>query len=144
METQSCALWRHCNERLFCNPFFYLTDWSFHWLCRGDIQTLSALLAHCEGNQPVTGGFTLEKVRKAELWLFFVINMDKVLNKQSSVLRRHMLWKHQTFSLHVHHYSDDIMSRMATQTTGVFIVCLTVCSGVDQKNIKAPRHWPSS
>ena len=39
------------------------------------------------------------------------------------------------------HYSDVIMSAMTSQITGVVIVCLTVCSGTDQRNIKAPRHW---
>ena len=34
------------------------------------------------------------------------------------------------------------MSPMASQITGVSIVCPTVCSGADQRNIKAPRHWP--
>ena len=40
------------------------------------------------------------------------------------------------------HYSDVIMSGMASQITGVSMVCWTVCSGVDQRNIKALRHWP--
>ena len=33
-------------------------------------------------------------------------------------------------------------SGMASQITGVTIVYSTVCSGADQRNIKAPRHWP--
>ena len=40
------------------------------------------------------------------------------------------------------HYSDVIMSMMASQITGILIVYSTVCSGADQKvNIKAPLHW---
>ena len=39
------------------------------------------------------------------------------------------------------HYSDVIMSAMASQITGVLIVYWTVCSGADQRNTKAPRHW---
>ena len=39
-------------------------------------------------------------------------------------------------------YSDVIMSAIASQITGVSIVCSTVGSGADQKNIKAPYHWP--
>ena len=39
------------------------------------------------------------------------------------------------------HYSD-VMSVMASQITGVSIACSSVCTGVDQGNIKAPRHWP--
>ena len=41
------------------------------------------------------------------------------------------------------HYSDVILSAMASQITGVTIVCLTVFLGADQrKKIKAPSHWP--
>ena len=42
----------------------------------------------------------------------------------------------------LYHNSDVIMNVMASQTTGVSIVYSTVCSGVDKKHIKAPRHWP--
>ena len=35
------------------------------------------------------------------------------------------------------HYSDGIMSGMASQITGVSIVCSTVCSGADKK--KTPK-----
>ena len=34
------------------------------------------------------------------------------------------------------------MSAMASQNTSLTIVYLTVYSGEDQTNIKAPRHWP--
>ena len=37
------------------------------------------------------------------------------------------------------HYSDVIMSEMASQITSLTIVCLTVYF---KENIKAPRHWP--
>ena len=42
------------------------------------------------------------------------------------------------------HYSDVIMSAMASQITDIPIVCSTVCSSADQRkgNTKAPRHWP--
>ena len=33
------------------------------------------------------------------------------------------------------------MNAVASQITGVSIVCSTVCSDADQRNIKAPRHW---
>ena len=41
-----------------------------------------------------------------------------------------------------YYYSDVIMSAMASKITGVTLVCSTICSGADQKNIKAPHHWP--
>ena len=39
-------------------------------------------------------------------------------------------------------YSDVIMSVMASQITSVLVVYWSVCLGVDQRKIKAPRHWP--
>ena len=35
-----------------------------------------------------------------------------------------------------------MISALSSQSIGVLIVCWTVYSGADQKNIKAPRHWP--
>ena len=40
------------------------------------------------------------------------------------------------------HYDDVIMGAMASQITSLTIVYSTVYSGVDQRNTKAPRHWP--
>ena len=40
------------------------------------------------------------------------------------------------------HYSDVIMSVVASEITGVSIICSTVCSGAE-KTQKSPRHWPS-
>ena len=34
------------------------------------------------------------------------------------------------------------MGALASQSTNLTIVYLTVYSGTDKKNIKAPRHWP--
>ena len=34
---------------------------------------------------------------------------------------------------YLNHYNDVIMSAMASQNTGVSIVCSTVCSGADQR-----------
>ena len=40
------------------------------------------------------------------------------------------------------HYGDVIMGAIASQITSLTIVYSTVYSDADQKNIKAPRHWP--
>ena len=53
--------------------------------------------------------------------------------------------KWNQFQFHKKHCSDIMMSAMASQITGVSIVCLTVCWGAGKKkkeNVKAPRHWP--
>ena len=69
----------------------------------------------------------------------------------SSTIRRHaknmisalQLLNVTTFTIHATwHYSDVIMSAMASWITGVSIVCSTVCSDVHQRNIKAARYWP--
>ena len=39
-------------------------------------------------------------------------------------------------------YTDVIMDPIASQITSLISVSSTVYSGADQKNIKAPRHWP--
>ena len=39
-------------------------------------------------------------------------------------------------------YSDVILGAMASQITSLMIVNSAVYSGADQRNIKAPRHWP--
>ena len=41
-----------------------------------------------------------------------------------------------------YNYNDVIMGAMASQITGVSIVCLTLCSGADQRKHQTPRHWP--
>ena len=40
------------------------------------------------------------------------------------------------------HYIDVITGAMASQITGVSVVCLTVCSGAEKEHIKALRHLP--
>ena len=40
------------------------------------------------------------------------------------------------------YYSDVITRAMASQITSPMIVYTSVYSGADQRNIKAPLHWP--
>ena len=42
----------------------------------------------------------------------------------------------------LHHYIDVIMTTKASQITSLTVVYSTVYSDADQRNIKAPRHWP--
>ena len=48
-----------------------------------DMERLSALLALCEGNPPVTGGFPSQKANNAELWFFFLLLLAKQADKQT-------------------------------------------------------------
>ena len=44
--------------------------------------------------------------------------------------------------LNGYHYSDIIMSAMASQITSLTIVCWPFIQVQIKENIKAPRHWP--
>ena len=115
----------------------------------GDISALLALFA---GNPSVTGEFPTEIPVTRSFDVFFDLRPYKPLSKQSkcwwfetqsrSLWRHcngasgkiHLLWQHSVLSdsvlfqhiMHAvrYHYSDVIMSAMASQITGVSIVCL--------------------
>ena len=73
----------------------------------------------CAGNSPVTGEFPAQKASNAKnvfIWwrsMRYVTTASKITAKN--------------------HYSNFIMSAMASQITGVSIVYSTVCSGADQR-----------
>ena len=46
------------------------------------------------------------------------------------------------FKMTLCHYDDLIMTMLASQITSLTVVYSIVYSGVNQRNIKAPRHWP--
>ena len=49
------------------DPYFLRPTWHRHHRCR-DMETLSTLLALCEENTPVTGGFPPQRASNAEFW----------------------------------------------------------------------------
>ena len=52
---------------------------------RRDMDKLSTLLALCEGNPPVAGGFPSQRTSDVKLWcFFFAVNLNKLLNKHLS------------------------------------------------------------
>ena len=69
-----------------------------------------------------------------------VMNVD--LSKRT---HQHMNWGIMWFihAIRANQYCGVIMSGLAPQITGFSIVCSIVYSDADQRNIKAPRHWPS-
>ena len=80
-ETPSHFLWRHCNafEALKVVPPIAfntsgedMTSFQLQWVpwWRHDIETLSALLAICEGNPPMSGAFPLLRTSNSQLWRF--------------------------------------------------------------------------
>ena len=123
---------------------------------------LSSLLALCEGNPPVTGGFPSHRASNADVLFFFVASLNKLVNNQlSGVLRQQHVMSLQQVTLNVAngklveyagsvgtqysmvsyhvimwslwHYNDVIMSMMASQITNLMIVYSTVYSGTDQR-----------
>ena len=64
-------------------------QWVSHRLClrctwwRHQIKTFSALLAHCEGNPPVTGGFLSQRPMTRSFDGFFDMRLNKRLRKHS-------------------------------------------------------------
>ena len=59
---------------------------------RHDLETFSALLALCEGNPPVTGGFPSQRTSNAEMF-FFDIPLNKRMNKHLSCRWFEMPWR---------------------------------------------------
>ena len=86
------ALWRFCCCRTQ-NHCSMLHSW---W--RNQMEKFSALLALCEGNPPVTGGFPSQR----PVTLSFDVFFDLHLNKRLSIQSRHRwleapsrsLWRH--------------------------------------------------
>ena len=60
----------------------------FTWW-RHQMEAFSALLALCEGNSPVTGGFPSQRPVTRSFDVFFDLRLNKWLRKQSSDLRLH-------------------------------------------------------
>ena len=56
------------------------------------MKQLSALLALCEVNPPVTGGFPSQSASNVDLWCFLNISQNKLLNKHLSCQWSAMTW----------------------------------------------------
>ena len=52
-------------------PIFTLKTW---WCL--DMEILSMLLALCEGNSPITGGFPPQRATNVEVWCFFFVCLN--------------------------------------------------------------------
>ena len=79
----------------------------------------------------------------------FVINLYKYLTSTAYRWMYTEIWG--VLSRFSHHYSEVIMRAMASQITGVSIVCSAVCSGPDQRKhqssaslafVKGIHRWP--
>ena len=120
---------------------------------------ISASLALCAGNSPVTGEIPSQRLMTQSLDVSFDLRLNKPLVKQSwgwwfetPLLS---LWRHCNDIAYSYywwfHYSDVIISANASQTTGVSIAYQTVCLGVDKRTnqssatlafVRGVQRWP--
>ena len=94
----------------------------------------------------IDDGYVCHLVQSDKETILF--HLQNVSNSHS----QHMLFiKHWSrlcaYWVTIAHYSDVIMSAMASQITGVLIVCTTVCSGADQSSaslafVRGIHRWP--
>ena len=80
--------------RMHWNRLFAYSWW------RQQMETFSALLALCEGNPPVNGGFPSQGPETRSFGIFFHLRLNKRLSKQS---RRWLLRRHRA------HYDVTVM-----------------------------------
>ena len=92
---------------------------------RQDMEMSSILQALCESNPSVSNGLHSQRASNAELWYFYQDG----------------------------HYSDVIMSAMASQITDVSIVCSNIGPGADQRIhqssaslsfVRGIHRWPGN
>ena len=106
---------------------------------RHQMETISALLALCEGNSPATGEFPSQSQRRGVLMFFFYLRLNKRLSKQS---RR---WWFETPSRPLWHHGNIQWCHVAgptPQITGNSAVFSTVCLGQHRRKIKPHVSGP--
>ena len=89
-----------------------MTILDFQHLCviwRHDMGTISALLALCEGNPPVTGGFPSQTASIAGFDVSFYVSLNKLLNKLCGAI---VLYEYfPTFAKNFNQYSIPMEPR---------------------------------
>ena len=57
------------------------------------METFSAVLSLCVRNPPITGGFSAQRDNNGDLWCFFVVSLNKLLNKHSIGRQFEVPWR---------------------------------------------------
>ena len=82
----------HCAVSLMLKDISFITWW------RHQMESFSALLAHCAGNSPVTGEFPVQRTMTGSFGVFFDMCLNNRLSKQSwgwwVVTPPRPLWRH--------------------------------------------------
>ena len=110
------------NISIFWNRTFFSSVWNYCLSLEHVIISYPTWLSHWYWHWPI--------------YMATIINIYKVTNKHISFPKPNLC-----FSGCVH-YNDVMMSATVSQITSLKIVFSTVYSAADQRNIKAPRHWP--
>ena len=102
------------------------------------LEVISALLALCAGNSPVTGEFPSQRPVTRSFDVFFDLRLNKRLSKQSRrwwfETQSYSLWRHgkaTSAASTAEHCIDVIMTTMASQITSLTVVYSTVYSDAD-------------
>ena len=81
---------------------------------RHQMETISALLALCAGNSPVTGGFPAQRPVTRSFHVFCDLHLNKRLSKQS------WGWWFETLSRPLWRHRNDIVKEVTEHTAGRF------------------------
>ena len=96
-QPSGCVLWMLWEYWPYCNasgPYNHILDFIMTWWYN-DMEMLSTLLALCEGNILVTGGFPSQRTGKAGLWCFLLCQSRDHFTKDFSItilLLSQLLW----------------------------------------------------
>ena len=96
------------------NPLVTFTK---SWCCH-QMETFSALLALCEGNSPVTGGFPSQRTVIRSFDIFYDLRLNKRLSKQSKRLWFETLSRSLWRRCNVIFQSNSYLSHNVTRFTG--------------------------
>ena len=92
------------------------------------MEAFSALLALCEGNPPITGGFPSQRPVTLDFDVIFDLRLNKRLGKQS---RRRWFETPPSRSLWRHGNVDDTCQDFARNTGGYFRISEPALEGED-------------
>ena len=113
---------------------------------RQDVETLSALLALCEGTPSVTCGFDSQKAKIADIWCFFDVSTSQSLNKNSSCRWSETPWRSFEFTVMITHClslyitSNHEMQKYRKYQSYCILVCLHYCPAC-RTTLIATRFW---
>ena len=115
---------------------------------RPQIETFSALLALCEGNLPVTGGFPSQRLVTRSFDVFFDLRLNKRLNKQS----RHRwfetpsrsLWRRCDEHMHTRQLNSGIVTSSPVPHEPRYRSCLywdSLCGVWSKNGLENSGSW---